>query len=85
VIPLPFRPFRPYTIDVGYPKFVELIFEIRYAEEGGFCARALDYAIFTEAETWDELRANILEAVAVHFEDITARLGSHKGTASETS
>ena len=25
--------------------------------------------MFTEGETWDELRSNILEAVALHFED----------------
>jgi predicted RNase H-like HicB family nuclease len=47
---------------------VELIFEVRDAEEGGYCARALGHAIFTEAETWEELRANVLEAVSVHFE-----------------
>jgi hypothetical protein len=46
-----------------------LIFEVRDAEEGGLCARALGHSIFTEAETWDELRANVLEAVALHFED----------------
>jgi predicted RNase H-like HicB family nuclease len=48
---------------------VELIFEVRDGEEGGYCARALGHAIFTEAETWDELRANVLEATALHFED----------------
>ena len=48
---------------------MEIIFEIRDAEEGGFCARALGHAIFTEAETWQELRANVLEATALHFED----------------
>jgi predicted RNase H-like HicB family nuclease len=42
---------------------MELIFEIRDAEEGGFFARALGHAIFTGAETWEELRKNILEAV----------------------
>lgn len=47
---------------------MELIFEIRDAEEGGFYARALGHAIFTEAETWDELRTNVLEAVSLHFE-----------------
>lgn len=35
---------------------MELIFEIREAEEGGYIAPALGYSIFTEAETWDELR-----------------------------
>jgi hypothetical protein len=48
---------------------VELIFEVRDAEEGGFYARALGHGIFTDADTWDELRANILEAVSVHFHD----------------
>jgi hypothetical protein len=47
---------------------MELIFEVRDAEEGGYCARALGHGIFTEAETWGELRANVLEAVSVHFE-----------------
>ncbi len=48
---------------------MELIFEVRDAEEGGYCARALGHAIFTEAETWEELRTNVLEAAMVHFED----------------
>jgi len=48
---------------------MELIFEVRDAEEGGYCARALEYGTFTEAETWEELRANVLEATSVHFED----------------
>ena len=48
---------------------MELIFEVRDAEEGGFCARALGHAIFTQAENWEELRANVLEATAVHFEE----------------
>jgi predicted RNase H-like HicB family nuclease len=52
---------------------MELIFEIRDAEEGGFYARALGHAIFTEGETWDELRRNVLEAVGLHFEDDSAR------------
>ena len=52
-----------------YPGLMELIFEIRDAEEGGFHARAVGYGIFTEAEDWDGLRANVLEAVSLHFED----------------
>ena len=47
---------------------MELIFEIRDAEEGGFGARALGHAIFTEAETSEELRSNVLEATSLHFE-----------------
>jgi predicted RNase H-like HicB family nuclease len=52
---------------------MELIFEIRDAEEGGYCARALGHAIFTQAETWEELRAKVLEAASLHFEDGVVR------------
>jgi hypothetical protein len=48
---------------------MELIFEVRDADEGGYCARALGHAIFTEGETWEELRANVLEATSLHFEE----------------
>ena len=47
---------------------MELISEVRDAEEGGYYARALGHSIFTDAETWEELRNNVLEAVSVHFE-----------------
>jgi len=52
---------------------MELIFEIRDAEEGGYYARALGQSIFTQADTWDELRRNLLEAVSLHFEDAATR------------
>ena len=48
---------------------MELIFEVRDAEEGGYCARALGHSIFTQAESWEELRANVKEAATFHFED----------------
>ena len=60
-------------LGVGYSSVMELIFEIRDAEEGGYCARALGYAIFTEGETWEELRNNVLEAVSLHFEDVEVK------------
>ena len=50
----------------------ELIFEVRDAEEGGFHARALGQAIFTQGETWDELKTNVLEALDVYFDDAAA-------------
>ena len=52
---------------------MELIFEVRDAEEGGYSARALGFAIFTQADTWEELRANVLEATSLHFEDESVR------------
>jgi len=52
---------------------MELIFEVRDADEGGYYARALGRGIFTQAETWEELRNNTLEAVSVHFEECAVR------------
>ena len=52
---------------------MELIFEVRDADEGGFFARALGHSIFTEAEDWDELRSKVLEAVGLHFEEASVR------------
>lgn len=48
---------------------MELIFEVRDAEEGGYCARALGHAIFTQADTWEQLRTNVVEAASLHFEE----------------
>ena len=50
-----------------------MIFEIRDAEEGGFYARALGHSIFTQGETWDELRGSLVEAVSLHYDDATTR------------
>lgn len=52
---------------------MELTFEVREAEEGGYYTRALGEPIFTEGDTWDQLRANVLEAVSLHFEDAAVR------------
>jgi predicted RNase H-like HicB family nuclease len=52
---------------------MELIFEVRDADEGGYHARALGHGIFTQADTWDELRVNVREATALHFDDSEER------------
>ncbi|NJK42842.1 MAG: 2-oxoisovalerate dehydrogenase [Pleurocapsa sp. SU_196_0] len=44
------------------------MFDVLDAEEGGFNARALGKAIFTQADTWDELKTNVLEAVGAYFD-----------------
>ena len=46
----------------------ELIFLVEEDLEGGYTARALGQSIFTEGETWDELKKKVQEAVACHFE-----------------
>ncbi len=53
----------------GTLEILELIFEVRDAEEGGYNVRALGHAIFTQGDTWEDLRANVIEAASLHFED----------------
>jgi len=52
---------------------MELIFVARESNDGGYVARAPGHSIFTEAETWEGLRGNVLEAASLHFEDATVR------------
>ncbi len=47
----------------------EIIFLVEDAVEGGYLAKALSQPIFTEAETMDQLKENIREAVRCHYED----------------
>lgn len=47
----------------------EIIFSIEESPEGGYEARALGYSIFTQAETLEELRAMVRDAVRCHFDD----------------
>jgi hypothetical protein len=46
----------------------EIIFLIVDDPEGGYRARALGASIFTEAETLDDLRRNVRDAVDCHFD-----------------
>jgi predicted RNase H-like HicB family nuclease len=46
-----------------------LVFEVVQEPDGGYCAECLTENIFTQADTWDELRANVKEAVAAYFFD----------------
>jgi hypothetical protein len=46
----------------------EIIFSIEEAPEGGYQARALGHAIFTEADSREELKVMIRDAVSCHFD-----------------
>lgn len=46
----------------------EILIVVKEADEGGLTARAVGHSIFTEAETLEELRCNVREAVDCHFE-----------------
>lgn len=47
----------------------EIIVVVEESPEGGFIARALGESIFTEAESLDQLKINVKEAVKTHFEE----------------
>jgi len=61
-------------------------FEVRQAEAGGYCARALGYSIFTEADTLEELHRNVREAIDCHFDETMKAPGLirlHQGVSSK--
>ena len=41
----------------------DLVFEVTQEADGGFVAECLTEAIFTQADSWDELRENVRDAV----------------------
>ena len=47
----------------------EITFTVQESPEGGYQARACGYSIFTQAETMDQLKLNMQEAVRCHFDD----------------
>ncbi len=47
----------------------EIIFVVSEAPEGGFTARALGEAIFTEADDLPGLRERVRDAVRCHFDE----------------
>jgi hypothetical protein len=58
----PYNPFEAMSE-------TEIIFSYQGSPEGGYEARAIGHSIFTQAETMDELMANVIDAVACHFGD----------------
>jgi hypothetical protein len=46
----------------------EIIFSVQESPEGGYEARALGYSIYTQADTLDELKTMMQDAVRCHFE-----------------
>jgi hypothetical protein len=47
----------------------ELVFEVTQETDGGFTAEALGESIFTQGDTWEELRANVKDAVKAFYFD----------------
>jgi predicted RNase H-like HicB family nuclease len=47
----------------------EIVFEVTQDADGGFCAECLTESIFTQGDTWDQLRTNVKEAVEAFYFD----------------
>jgi hypothetical protein len=45
----------------------EIIFSVEESPEGGYEARALGHPIFTQADSMEELKTMLRDAVACHF------------------
>jgi hypothetical protein len=52
----------------------EIIFLVEESPEGGYTAKGLGVAIFTEGETIEDLQKNIKEAILCHFDIEKPRL-----------
>lgn len=47
----------------------EIVFDVTQEQDGGYTAEAIGESIFTQADTWAELRTNVQEAVEAFFFD----------------
>jgi len=47
----------------------ELVFEVTQEADGGYCCECQTLDIFTQADSWEVLRANVREAVRAYFFD----------------
>ena len=54
----------PYDGDMS-----ELVFEVIQESDGGYCAECLTEDIFTQGDTWEQLRSNVGEATSAYFFD----------------
>ena len=47
----------------------ELVFEVAQEADGGYTAEALGESIFTQGDSWEELRRNVADAVEGYYFD----------------
>ena len=48
---------------------MEIIFSVTQEADGGYVAECLSHDIFTQGNTWEELRRNVQDAVTGYFFD----------------
>jgi hypothetical protein len=59
---------RPRLL-VGLRTVSEIFFLVEESPEGGYIARALGHSVFTQADSMEDLRTMVRDAVACHFDD----------------
>jgi hypothetical protein len=52
----------------------ELVFLVEESDKGGYIAKGLGVAIFTQADTYEALKLAVIDAVHCHFEDDKKRI-----------
>jgi hypothetical protein len=52
----------------------EVIFLVEESPDGGYTAKGLGISIYTEAESMEELRVAVKDAVSCHFGDAKRRI-----------
>jgi predicted RNase H-like HicB family nuclease len=57
--------------DVPRARLSELVFEVTEEAEGGYSAECLTESIVTQGDSWEDLRANVKDAVEAYFFDGT--------------
>lgn len=57
------------TLDIGKHSLKEIIFWVEEDGEGGYIAKAMGESIFTQADSIQELRELIKDAVHCHYPD----------------
>lgn len=48
---------------------MEVVFSVTQESDGGFVVEWLSHDIFTQGNTWEQLRANVRKAVSAYFFD----------------
>ena len=48
---------------------MEVVFQITQEADGGYVAECLSENIFTQADSWDDLKASVVEAVEAYYFD----------------
>ncbi len=58
---------------------MEIVFAVTQEGDGGYVAECLSHDIFTQGDTWDELRTAVQEAAAAYFFDqaVPSRIRLH--------